>query len=210
MSAEPSGLEKINKAAIHVMGLRGFTQATTHEISKSAGVSEGLIYRYYQSKLDLGLKLFREHYQEILDCLKEESSKHEDHLERLRCVAKAFYSWFDENTETARFLIRMHHEFLEPIEHKEGPMHMLNAVLKDILGEAMFQLFPSDIFSAMILGAILQVATESTHGQIKGPLAPRMGPIIDALAGFLAQADPIGSRGTHQEDSNAGVSRHDD
>ncbi len=70
-------------------------------------------------------------------------------------------------------------------------MHMLSAVLKDILGEAMFQLFPSDIFSAMILGAILQVATESTHGQIKGPLAPRMGPIIDALAGFLAQADPI-------------------
>ncbi len=203
MSTEPSGLEKINNAAIRVIGLRGFTQATTQEIAKSAGVSEGLIYRYYQSKLDLGQKLFRKHYEEVLGYLKEESSEHEDHLERLRCVAKAFYRWFDENTDTARFLIRIHHEFLEPIEHiehKEGPMHMVNSVLKDILGETLSQLFPSDIFSAMVLGAILQVATESTHGQIRGPLAPRMSPIIDALVGFVAQ----------QNDSKPGASRHDD
>ena len=200
MSAEPSGLEKLNSASIRVIGLRGFTHATTQEISKSAGVSEALIYRYYQSKADLGLKLFRKHYQEVLDCLKDESSKHEDHLERLRCVPKAFYRWFDENTDIARFLIMMQHEFLEPVVHEEGPMHMLNSVLKDILGETMFKLFPSDIFSAMILGAILQVATECTHGQIRGPLAPRMDPIIDALVGSLAQAKPIRLGGPQQTD----------
>ncbi len=71
MTPKLSGLERINAAAVHVFGRRGFAEATTQEIAKTGEVSEGLIYRYYDTKQALGLELFKKHYQEVLARLAE-------------------------------------------------------------------------------------------------------------------------------------------
>jgi len=190
MSAKPKGLDRINAAAAKVIGSKGFAEATTLEIAAAAGVSEGLIFRYYKTKLDLGQALFKKHYQEVLDRLVQTALKHEDPIQRVRGVAKDFYLWFDENRDVAQFLIRTHQEFLDKTDHQQGFMFLAGVALKQILGEALFLLFPSDIMAAMLVGAFLQVCVECMHGQVQGPLAPQMEGIIDAMTSLLSRAAP--------------------
>ncbi len=188
MVRKATGRGKVDAAAMQVIGEKGFASATTQEIARVAGVSEGLIFRYYKTKQDLGLELFRYHYQQVLDRLRHTGAQESDVLARVRAVAKDFYRWFDENRQVAQFLIRTHHDFLELVADRQGFTALTSQAFKEILGEAIFLLFPGDILSAMLVGAFLQVCVECMHGQIKGPIAPRMEPIIDAMVSLLGRS----------------------
>jgi len=197
MKDKTKRLDRINAVAVKVIGTKGFTGATTQEIAVAAGVSEGLIFRYYKTKLDLGETLFKKHYQEVLDRLTQTAMSHADPLERFRSVAKDFYRWFDQNRDVAEFLIRTHQEFLDKTDHQQGFIFLAGEAMKGILGEALFLLFPSDIIAAMLVGTFLQVCVECMHGQVKGPLGPRMEGIIDAMTSLL-------SRGAQRVKANNG------
>ncbi len=196
MPSKRSGLDRINAAAVRVIGRRGFADATTQEIAKSARVSEGLIFRYYATKEKLGLELFSRHHQEVLALLREQALQHNDPVERLEALAMAFFRWFDENPDVARFLLRTHGEFLEKVEDGQGLMQLASAGLRDVLGDPLFLLFPNDILTAMGLGSVLQVAVECVHGQIAGPLAPRMEPILRIVAENIRRVLPASSSKT--------------
>jgi AcrR family transcriptional regulator len=196
MPSKRSGLDRINAAAVRVIGRRGFADATTQEIAKAARVSEGLIFRYYATKEKLGLELFSRHHQEVLALLREQALRHNDPVERLEALAMAFFRWFDENPDVARFLLRTHGEFLEKVEDGQGLMQLASAGLRDVLGDPLFLLFPNDILTAMGLGSVLQVAVECVHGQITGPLAPRMEPILRIVAENIRRVLPASSSKT--------------
>ncbi|EMN24803.1 transcriptional regulator, TetR family [Leptospira kirschneri serovar Sokoine str. RM1] len=53
----PEGQKKIFLAAIEIFAQKGFSAATTIEISKKAGVAEGLIFKHFKSKKELLLRL---------------------------------------------------------------------------------------------------------------------------------------------------------
>jgi len=196
MGTKRSSLDRINAAAVRVIARRGFADATTQEIAKSARVSEGLIFRYYATKQELGQKLFSRHYQEVLALLRERARQHNDPVERLEALATAFFRWFDENPDVARFLLRTHGEFLEKVDEGQGLMQLASAGLRDVLGDPLFLLFPTDILTAMGIGSVLQVAVECIHGQIAGPLAPRMEPILRILAKIIRRLLPPSSSTT--------------
>jgi AcrR family transcriptional regulator len=48
---------QIIDAAFEVFSRKGFSEATTHEIAKEAGVAVGTIYKYFQNKRDLLVKV---------------------------------------------------------------------------------------------------------------------------------------------------------
>jgi AcrR family transcriptional regulator len=48
---------QIIDAAFDVFSRKGFAEATTHEIAKEAGVAVGTIYKYFQNKRDLLVKV---------------------------------------------------------------------------------------------------------------------------------------------------------
>src|SRR5437868_9119489 len=66
--AEPTSLdrrEQILEAAIVCFAKRGFHQASMHDISAEAGISVGLIYRYFQNKEAVIAAMAERHKQEI-------------------------------------------------------------------------------------------------------------------------------------------------
>jgi AcrR family transcriptional regulator len=52
--------QQILEAALAVFSEKGFAQATTAEIARSAGVAEGTIYNYFKSKRELLIAVIRE------------------------------------------------------------------------------------------------------------------------------------------------------
>ena len=70
--AEPATLDRrsqILEAAVACFAKRGFHQASMHDISAEAGISVGLIYRYFQNKEAVIAAMADRHKQEISDVL---------------------------------------------------------------------------------------------------------------------------------------------
>ena len=70
--AEPTTLDRrtqILEAAVVCFAKHGFHQASMHDISAEAGISVGLIYRYFQNKEAVIAAMADRHKQEISDLL---------------------------------------------------------------------------------------------------------------------------------------------
>jgi AcrR family transcriptional regulator len=70
--AEPATLDRrtqILEAAVICFAKRGFHQASMHDISAEAGISVGLIYRYFQNKEAVIAAMADRHKKEISDLL---------------------------------------------------------------------------------------------------------------------------------------------
>jgi AcrR family transcriptional regulator len=93
----PGPREKILGAAIDVMRKRGVGSATTRAIAAEAGISEGLIYRYFENKLDVLRTAVREYLAPAFADALRELPKHvgtgspAEHLERIAVAALAYY-----------------------------------------------------------------------------------------------------------------------
>ncbi len=57
--------QKIINAALLVAAKEGFIKATTDQIARRAGVSEGIIYHYFKSKYELCCNMIKEHSEEF-------------------------------------------------------------------------------------------------------------------------------------------------
>src|SRR5438309_5759539 len=68
-SSSPDRHSQILDAALVCFAKRGFHQASMHDISAEAGISVGLIYRYFENKEAVISALADRHKQEIHDVL---------------------------------------------------------------------------------------------------------------------------------------------
>ena len=64
--------QKIINAALLVAAKDGFTRATTNQIAKRAGVSEGIIYHYFKTKYDLCFNMIKEYAEDFRENLIKE------------------------------------------------------------------------------------------------------------------------------------------
>lgn len=89
--------ERIVTAAVRVMGERGVTNATTKEIARAAGVSEGSLYNHFENKAALFGAAFglvtsgiRSAMQELFTAVGQATV--EDNLARFASTAIRFYA----------------------------------------------------------------------------------------------------------------------
>src|SRR5436309_13829840 len=68
-SSNPDRRSQILDAALVCFAKRGFHQASMHDISAEAGISVGLIYRYFQNKEAVISAMANRHKQEIQEIL---------------------------------------------------------------------------------------------------------------------------------------------
>jgi len=81
---------RILQAAIKVFALKGYQYATIAEIAGEAGVSNGLVHVYFESKLDILLDVILLFIQSVNDRIAEKLGPLESPLEKLHAVFDAF------------------------------------------------------------------------------------------------------------------------
>src|SRR5881409_3737745 len=76
-SSNPHRRSQILDAALVCFAKRGFHQASMHDISAEAGISVGLIYRYFENKdavISAMADAHKKEIQELLDCARQAPS----------------------------------------------------------------------------------------------------------------------------------------
>jgi len=94
--------DQIKQAALKVFARRGYTGTKTSAIAEEAGISEGLIYRYFQSKKELYTTIVQELMEEAKRELAQAPSLPGTPFEQIRNLTR---NMMDENNMYAFMLM---------------------------------------------------------------------------------------------------------
>jgi TetR/AcrR family fatty acid metabolism transcriptional regulator len=97
--------DSIVAAALAVFGERGFEKASIGQIATQAGVSDGLIYRYFDGKRALLLAALARFYEDVLDRARREIAEGKGFAGKLHALIRAHTAVFSENTGICRLFI---------------------------------------------------------------------------------------------------------
>jgi TetR/AcrR family fatty acid metabolism transcriptional regulator len=92
-------------AALRTFGRRGYPDTKVAEIASEAGVAEGTLYNYFQSKEELLLALFDEKWGGIIDEIKKKISRLDDPNDKLKAVFSLVVRMFKKNRHLAELFM---------------------------------------------------------------------------------------------------------
>ncbi len=103
--SQPPGRIKIVQALISLLEQKEFNAITTAEISKKAGVTEALIYKYFKDKRDLLHQVLREYLEQYGVYLDHDLKGIKGALNRLRKLIWSHINVYARNRVFARILL---------------------------------------------------------------------------------------------------------
>ena len=103
--AFPPGRIKIAEALKRLLAEKEFSAITTAEIARTAGVTEGLIYKYFEDKRDLLHKVLAEYVQHYLTRAERDLKGVKGALNRLRKLIRSHINMYATDRVFARILL---------------------------------------------------------------------------------------------------------
>jgi len=114
--------ERILRAAIDVFAQSGYFNAKVSEIARAAGVADGTIYLYFDSKEDLLISVFREHTRNYLQSLERDLANVKGPEERMRIAIRHHLEALGSNRSLAIvWQVELRHslKFMALLSHQE-------------------------------------------------------------------------------------------
>ncbi len=143
--ARPKSEDKRNAildAATRVFAERGLTAAPTSEISKQAGVAEGTLFTYFQTKDDLINALYREMKLELADAMMSDFPRKKSVRTRLRHVWDSYVNWGVANLEERKVLAQLLVSGMlskESLEAGSAPFVEIQNMTRDAIEQRIFR-----------------------------------------------------------------------
>jgi AcrR family transcriptional regulator len=143
--ARPKSEDKRNAildAATRLFADRGLTAAPTSEISKEAGVAEGTLFTYFQTKDDLINALYREIKLELADAMMSDFPRKKNVGTKLRHVWDRHVNWGIANPKQRKVLAQLTvSEVLSKESRDAGsaPFVEFQAMIRDAIAQRIFR-----------------------------------------------------------------------
>lgn len=145
----PPGRQKIIKALLELMKRKNFHRITTAEIAKTAGVTEGLIYKYFKDKTDLLYQVLHLYFTEFNSDILGKIESGKSSIDKLETIIRASLESYSSNRVFAKILL---------LEVRSAPSY-----------------FESDAYEMVRVyaGTILEIIQDGVAaGEIKGDIDP--------------------------------------
>ncbi len=180
---------KIERAALSLFVARGIEGATTREIARAAGVSEGALYRHFKSKDELARRLFAAIHERLASLVRAAGRKADLIDIQADAVVDAYCAAADDDWPLFSYhLVSLDH-FLPTPPGADDPV----SATEDIIRAAMDRgdLPPGDakLLAAMALGVVLQPALHKVYGRLERPLGAYADQFRSAIRAVLLSSD---------------------
>ena len=101
----PPGRQKIIEALTCLMWTKDFHSVTTAEIAGMAGVTEGLIYKYFKSKKELLYQVLNDLFVRFNQTVLERIAERTSAIEKLEIIIRSSIEYYTTNRVFARILL---------------------------------------------------------------------------------------------------------
>jgi AcrR family transcriptional regulator len=132
----------ILEAATRVFAERGLAAAPTSEISKRAGVAEGTLFTYFESKDHLINSLYREIKLELADAMMSDFPRKQNVRTKLKHVWNRYVKWGIGNPERRKVLAQLYVSEVLTKESKDAggaPFVEMHNMIRDAIDVRAFR-----------------------------------------------------------------------
>ena len=163
----------IENAALRLFVEKGVAGTSIRDVAAAAGVSEGALYRHFDSKDALVWALFAGSFAAFARRLDALQAAAHGTRAKLAAMIGGVLGFYDAEPLLFRFLLFVQHRQLEKVTpDMPNPIDTIRNVVR--AGIAAGDIPPTDpeLATAMAVGLVLQPATFAAYGRIEGPLLP--------------------------------------
>lgn len=175
-AAEVSSRTRIERAALELFRDHGVDGATTREIARLAGLSEGALYRHFPSKDAIAETLFTSLHDRLARLVRAAGAAGGDLGAQADRVVEGYCTVADEDwTHFAFHLLNTAH-FLPTPAGRDNPVSAAEDLIEAAMARGEIARADPAVLAAMALGVVLQPALHKAHGRysfLLAPLAPR-------------------------------------
>ena len=166
--ARPKSEDKrsaIQDAATRLFAERGLAAAPTSEISKRAGVAEGTLFTYFETKDDLINSLYREIKLELADAMMSDFPRKKNVRSRLRHVWDRYVNWGIANPKQRKVLAQLQVSEVLTKESRDAggaPFVEFQTMIRDAIEQRIFRNdLPAELISKS-LAALVEATIDLT------------------------------------------------
>lgn len=182
----PDTRSRLHAAALRLVAREG-PDATVRAIAKAAGVSEGALYRHYDSRDELIGAVFVELVAPMVAHKEGLVAMRAPIEDRLREWVRSTYEWFDRDPDGFAFTFLTNHDLSEKYRNIAGRQ---SGLLKDLLGqgqrEGRLREMPIDLAAGLFVGLLLSVPERVRRGVLPEPAMRYTDEIAGAIWRTLA------------------------
>lgn len=180
--------ESIERAVAEVVARKGLSATTIQDIATAAGVSPGLLYRYWASLEDVAGDVYRGHYEGLMARLTAATSPGGDAWTRLQAMVREFLRFCDDQPTVVRLLLLSQHDLVQHVSRERGVRQLLQKLIEEGTGDGAFRAMSAGLGVHITLGIVLQPVIGVLYGQIDGPVSRHADEILAALRRAITQA----------------------
>ncbi len=186
--------EQIERGVVEVVARNGLRGTTIQDIASAAGVSPGLLYRYWKDRDHLAAEVYRKHYFALLDQLVKVAAGQKDALAKLRSLVRAFLDFADREPVLLRFLLLSQHDLAAGLPDSPGVRGLARQILEEGMAAGRFRRGNVDLGLQILLGIVLQPAVGVAYGHLRTPVSGYFDEIYAAVERvFVAERSGDGS-----------------
>ena len=169
---------RIERAAVRLFASLGVDGVTTKMIARDAAVSEGAIYRHYESKEALAQAIFFTIHRRLAQAITEIDEREDGIAQITKAIVSAYCAQADSDWDLFVFHLLNTHRFLprrpeDRIEAETNPVELVEAIIERELSAGELSGDDARLKAAMALGVVLQAALHKVYGRITGKLGDR-------------------------------------
>jgi TetR/AcrR family transcriptional regulator, fatty acid metabolism regulator protein len=184
--------ERILRAATDVFARVGYFNAKVSEVAKAAGVADGTIYLYFESKEDLLITIFRDHARRYLRSLENELHDLPRAEDRIRRAIRHHLETLGSDRALAvvsQVELRHTLKFMSLFSHSEVGeyLNILRSLVEQGQTEKAFRAsLNPHLVAKSIFGILDEMVTSWVLSEREYDLAEQAGPVADyVLHGLL-------------------------
>src|SRR5262245_4056779 len=174
----PDTRDRIESAAIRLFVDKGVTDTSVRDIARAVQLSEGALYRHFESKDDLVWQLFERHYLAFAGELQRLADGEAAARAKVAAMIRGFCRAHDADPALFRFLLFVQHGQLQKLpETTLTPVKVVRQVLADAIGRGELPDQSPDLAASFVFGIVLEPVSFSAYGSLPRqlePLCPRL------------------------------------
>jgi AcrR family transcriptional regulator len=185
--------ERIEKAATRLFVAKGVTDTSVRDITRDVGISEGAMYRHFESKDDLVWRTFEQNYTAFARELEALAAREAGAKQKIAAMIRGFCRAHDANPTLFNFLVFVQHGQLAKLAvEAPTPVTVMRAVVYRAIEQGEIPTQDPDLATALVLGAVLQPATFAAYGRIALQLEPIGDRLVAAAWAAVHTVSPNG------------------
>ena len=160
--------ELILEKALKLFSEKGIKETTIRDIAKAVGITEGAIYRHFESKDQIVHDLFGRYSEELYEKLKKAMERQKDKESKFKETVKAFLEFAFRNPDAFRFMNIFHYlRGKEVRKFKKIPFQLLRDLILELHKEGVLRTEP-EYALATLTGTLERIFLYKSMGILKG------------------------------------------